>query len=119
MKKNKKKAFKMRSDFEKAIELEKTMANYTEEEIAAIEEWLDMLDDKLRKVSLDAMLKFARDKGQVQAFLIGLARFTYRIIKDMEDFGLSAKGNIWDFYYLALLPIAHDIENMQEGQECH
>ncbi len=118
MKNSKKKAYEMREDFMKVIKGEKAMNDFSEEEAVALEDWLQMLVTNLSKASLNALRKFVRRTGHAEAFLIGLARFTSTVIQNMEDEGFSNKGeSIWDFYYLALLPTAHDIEQIRDRNE--
>jgi len=115
MKSSKKKAYEMREDFKKFIKGEKAMHGYSEEEAEALEDWLLMLVANLSKASENALHKFVRRTGHAEAFLIGLARFTCTIIQNMEDEGFTTKaGSVWDYYYLALLPTAHDIEKLRD-----
>lgn len=118
MNNSKKKAFEMREDFKKFIKGEKAMPGYSEEDADALENWLQMLVINLSKASENALHKFVGRTGHAEAFLIGLARFTSTIIQNMEDEGLTTKGgNVWDFYYLALLPTARDIELLRESND--
>ena len=119
MKESKKKAYEMREDFKKFIKGETSMPNYSEEEEEALENWCQMLAINLSKASEKSLRKFVRKTGHAEAFLLGLARFTCTIIQNMENEGLSTKGgNVWDYYYLAILPTAHDIE-VEHQRESH
>ena len=118
MNNSKKKAYEMSEDFKKFIKGEKAMHGYSEEEAEALDNWLQMLVINLSKASENALHKFVRRTGHAEAFLIGLARCTSTIIQNMEDEGITTKaGSVWDFYYLALLPTAHDIEQLRERND--
>ena len=118
MKNSKKKAYKMREDLKKIIKEEMATPGYPEKEAEALENWIQMLVTNLSKTSEEALHKFVRKTGHAEAFLMALARFTCTIIQNMEDEGLSTKaGSVWDCYYLALLPSAHDIEQLRERDD--
>ena len=117
MKESKKKAYEMREDFKKFIKGETPKPDYSEEEEEALENWFQMLTINLSKASEKSLRKFVRKTGHAGAFLLGLARFTCIIIQNMEDERVTTKnGNVWDYYYLTILPTARDIERMRQHE---
>ena len=83
---------------------------YDPDEGDKLEAWMDLLNKKLAEASSDCIKQFYSKEGFVEAYLIGLARFTATMLERMQAEGYVAEGKqIWDAYYLAMLPTAHEM----------
>jgi hypothetical protein len=109
----------MLSDFRKQMEQSKGMVFDQGHEI---EEWLDNLEKEIRKVSqkmLKKLPKSCRKEGFAEAYFVGLARYTCRILNQMERKGMFADGKDgFGFYTKVLLPVCNDmvVDEMDEAE---
>ena len=86
------------------------------------EEWLDNFETEIQKVSykmLKKLPKSFRKEGFAEAYFIGLARFTCRILNKMERQGMFSDGKDgFGFYTKVLLPVCNDmvVDEMDEDE---
>ena len=107
------------SDFRKMMEQCEGM---TFDQGPEFEEWLDNFETEIRKVShkmLKKLPKSCRKEGFAEAYFVGLARFTCRILNQMERKGMFAEGKDgFGFYTKVLLPVCNDmvVSEMDEAE---
>lgn len=107
---SRKEAQKMRRQIKEDIAKGVMYPGYNPEDEDKLEEWMDLLNKKLGEASADCIEQFYSKKGFAEAYLIGLARFTATMLERMQAEGMVTEGKqIWDAYYLAILPTAHEI----------
>ena len=85
------------------------------------EEWIDLLENNLRKASHEALKKqpeSLQKQGFAEAYFVGLARFTCRLLNKMERQGMFAKGKDgYGFYVKVLMPICNEIVVKEMDEE--
>ena len=107
------------SDFRKHMQQCKGM---TFEQDPEFEKWLDNFETEIRKVSqkmLKKLPKSCRKEGFAEAYFVGLARFTCRILNQMERHGMFSEGKDgFGFYTKVLLPVCNDmvVSEMDEDE---
>ena len=107
---SRKEAQEMRRQLKESIGKGATFPGFDPEEGDKLEAWMDMLNKKLAEASADCIKQFYSKKGFVEAYLLGLARFTATMLERMQAEGYVTEGKqIWDAYYLAILPTAHEL----------
>ena len=107
------------SDFRKHMQQCKGM---TFEQDPEFEKWLDNFETEIRKVSqkmLKKLPKSCRKEGFAEAYFVGLARFTCRILNQMERHGMFSEGKDgFGFYTKVILPVCNDmvVSEMDEDE---
>lgn len=102
-----------RKEFKKFYEeIKKSFVNgeTTYHETKAFNEWLDEMQENLFKVVADSAERIPVKEGQIEAAILGIARFTCTFLVNLQRRGMVTDGvDIFRIYCEVLLPECHEL----------